>query len=165
MLRFGDPEKIAIDVVPNLDHVNGIYLCNFLLHINGKSLGQLEQQSSLGVLINGFEKGLARASLINIKHFEILSDEQILSTLNDDDLDYYLLRLSLGDDFDDFSMMLYYKTAEIIRILWQLSDSPFFDYTSYEKGLIYSAELNLSDVVSCLEATKYWLKQQYIFNL
>lgn len=160
MLRFGDPEKIAIDVVPNSDHVNGIYLCGFLLHINGKSLGQLDQRSSLGVLVCDFEYTLVRASLINVKYFEGLSDAQILSARYDDDLGYELLGLCLGDDFDDFSMMLYYKSAEVVRILWQLRDDPFFEYPFYEKGRVYSAELNLSDVVSCLAATKAWLRKQ-----
>ncbi|ROU05401.1 hypothetical protein [Lysobacter enzymogenes] len=43
-------------------------------------------------------------------------------------------RLSLGESFDDFSL-LGYRDGGAIRIIWRLHEEPYFQYPSYPRGL------------------------------
>jgi hypothetical protein len=47
-------------------------------------------------------------------------------------------RLGLGESFDDFSIIGYRNDSDV-TIIWCISESPFFDYPDYPKGVHSSA--------------------------
>lgn len=160
IITFGNSQTFCLRVIPNTDYHTGIYLCNFALFLNEQPLGRIEQESSLGVCLNGIKNALFRAKAINTEYFKNLTNAQILRTLDDASSDFGLLRLSLGDDFDDFTLMLYYKANNVVNFLWKLEESPFFSYSMYKKETVYSAEFEVGDVLECVQDAQAWLKAQ-----
>lgn len=106
---------------------------NVRVWLNGGYVGSYEDPVSILVFISG----IRRVFNLNVdanKEFS-LSSESFFNGVMDGAMsggDRY--RLSLGESFDDFSIVGF-RDDDFIHIIWILNDGPFFHYPAYPAGI------------------------------
>lgn len=104
------------------------------LWVNGYYIGAFEDENILSVASYSLKKFTWPEVDKDIKSIANEKDihNQIISGNDFENGEYFL---SLGEAFDDFSLIGYVQNSNFI-ISWELSEAPFFDYPNYPNGII-----------------------------
>ncbi|GLS05555.1 hypothetical protein GCM10007860_27110 [Chitiniphilus shinanonensis] len=130
-LLFGDKQIFAIELASDEDLIGGVG--RVLLWLGGEYVGTFDDTSIhslvLAQLKSVFSKRLdgdyLRGEAV-CQMYDLIKSEKIEGAGQ-----YFL---SLGDSFDDFSIVVFLKGEEVV-FLWKLLDKPFFEYKNYPEGL------------------------------
>lgn len=116
--------------------------------LKGNYLGAYDDVNILSVTLHQLEK-LSPECLEEIVA-KGKSEEEIYSYIKSGTCaDNGKFMLSLGESFDDFSIVVY-LSGEKIKFLWELHEDPFYTYPNYPRGLL-SADIpveTLREVIS-----------------
>ncbi|TJZ77318.1 hypothetical protein [Chitiniphilus eburneus] len=133
-LFIGDKEKFAIELASNeeLGHKVG----RLRIWLGDKYIGTFDDASIYSLVLMQLKNVLAKNLDVECLDFDdmVRVYDLIKSEKFDGAARYFL---SLGDSFDDFSIVAFCKDGEVFFI-WTLMDEHFFEYEDYPTGLQYS---------------------------
>lgn len=128
---IGDTGTFAIELASRDE------LCNKIgrmrIWLGGKHIGTFDDTSIYSLVWQQLDNVLAKK--LDLNKFGFAGARQIYDEIKSGEIDesgrYFL---SLGDSFDDFSVIALRNDDEII-VIWELLDEHFFEYEDYPLGL------------------------------
>ncbi|UXY15340.1 hypothetical protein N8I74_18825 [Chitiniphilus purpureus] len=104
--------------------------------LGGKKIGTLDDTSVYSLVLAQLESIVSKNMDFYSEKTDIFGVYDLIKNGEIDDAGKYFL--SLGDSFDDFSVVAFCSGAEVIFI-WELLSEHFFEHDNYPEGLQTSA--------------------------
>ncbi len=143
---IGTKENFAVEFNVQSERYNRHLFGGIRLWLDGKYLGAYEDVNILSVTWYQLEL-LARDTRIYNDDFVKINDSEVFDFIkSEDNLEGGRYFLSLGEGFDDFSVVVY-RFDDAIKFIWKLHDDrPFssFQYDDYIHS-IQSAEIEINE--------------------
>lgn len=130
-LLIGDKSTFAIET--SFEHLGERPFGNVLIWLGDRYVGAYEDPVPLLTFLASLKRIpdlSVEAGSVFLRSGDAFFDGVMEGTMADGDK----YRLSLGESFDDFSV-LGYRDRSAIRIIWRLHEQPYFQYPNYPRGL------------------------------
>lgn len=128
---FGEKSKFAIEV--DITKYGASPFGFVLIWLNGIYVGAHEDEVPILVFLCRMKRVLD-LEVVGCNFPDYTGDVVFQKIFKGEIGDGDKYRLGLGESFDDFSI-IGYKNDSNVTIIWCISESPFFEYPDYPKGV------------------------------
>jgi len=124
---LGNKELFAVEY--EVDKVQPHLQGKIRLWLGACYVGAYEDVEMLLVVLSQLER--VKSDKLNGEAYRNLNFELAYEKIKENDGKFFL---SLGESFDDFSIVIYFLDGAF-TVVWELLDNPFFTYPNYPQGL------------------------------